>query len=289
MHKRDVASLFRKRLRLLIASEKQSTAAFLRDTGMDRSALSQFLDESSDRLPRAEALRRIAVARGVSVDWLLGLENAPEGRQVVTSSVQIEQMQDEHGTSPLEHWRNEAWGHKLRYVPSTLPDMLSLANAGDTERTGDPVGDPIHGNDHARASGAENVLEGLMPGDLDIEIAMPIQTLEDLANQSGLFKNTPPDTCRRQLQHMARICQTSYPALRLHLYDGTTTFSAPFTVYGKLRVAIYIGESYLVITAREQITSFVQRFDELVRRTLVSPDQSHETLRKLSDTVQHKQ
>ncbi len=275
MDKRQVAGLFRKRLRQLIASEKQSTAAFLRDTGMDRSALSQFLDDGSDRLPRAEALRRIAEARGISVDWLLGLENAPEGRQVVTSSVQIEQMQDEHGTSPLEHWRAEAWGHKLRYVPSTLPDMLSLANAGETERAGD----------HARGSGVEHVLEGLMPGDLDIEIAMPIQTLEDLAQQSGLFRSTPPETCRRQLQHMARICRTSYPALRLHLYDGTTTFSAPFTVYGKLRVAIYIGESYLVITAREQIISFVQRFDELVRRTLISPDQSHETLLVLSESV----
>ena len=281
MDKRQVASLFRIRLRQLIASEKQSTAVFLRDTGMDRSALSQFLDDGSDRLPRAEALRRIAEARGVSVDWLLGLENAPEGRQVVTSSVQIEQMQDEHGTSPLEHWRAEAWGRKLRYVPSTLPDMLSLANAGDNECANDTKG----AGDHARAVGAENVLEGLMPGDLDIEIAMPIQTLEDLAQQSGLFRHTPRETCRRQLQHMARICQTSYPALRLHLYDGTTTFSAPFTVYGKLRVAIYIGESYLVITAQEQITSFVQRFDELVRRTLISPDRSHETLRVLSESV----
>lgn len=275
MDKRQVAGLFRMRLRHLIASEKQSTAAFLRDTGMDRSALSQFLDDGSDRLPRAEALRRIAEARGVSVDWLLGLENAPEGRQVVTPSVQIEKMQDELGTSPLEHWRAEAWGHKLRYVPSTLPDMLSLANAGDTERTGG----------HPRGSSVENVLEGLMPGDLDIEIAMPIQTLEDLAHQSGLFRHAPPEACRRQLEHMARICRTSYPALRLHLYDGTSTFSAPFTVYGKLRVAIYLGESYLVITAREQIISFVQRFDELVRRTLVSPDQSHETLQKLSESV----
>ncbi|NND72151.1 MAG: transcriptional regulator [Rhodothermales bacterium] len=275
MDKRQVAILFRNRLRQLIASEKQSTATFLRDTGMDRSALSQFLDDGSDRLPRAEALRRIAEARGVSVDWLLGLENAPEGRQVVTSSVQIEQMQDEHGTSPLEHWRAEAWGHKLRYVPSTLPDMLSLANADKNERI----------EDHARAGGAENVLEGLMPGDLDIEIAMPIQTLEDLAQQTGLFRNAQPEACRRQLQHMARICKTSYPTLRLHLYDGTTTFSAPFTVYGKLRVAIYIGESYLVITAREQIISFVHRFDELVRRTLISPDQSHETLQELSESV----
>jgi len=275
MDKRDVAALFRTRLRQLLASEKQSTAAFLRDTGMDRSALSQFLDDNNDRLPRAEALRRIAAARGVSIDWLLGLENAPEGRQGVTSSVQIEQMQDDQGTSPLEHWRAEAWGHKLRYVPSTLPDMLSLANAGDADQA----------VERARSGGNESVLEGLMPGDLDIEIAMPIQTLEDLADQSGLFRNTPPDNCRRQLQHMARICQASYPALRLHLYDGTSTFSAPFTVYGKLRVAIYIGESYLVITAREQITSFVQRFDELVRRTLVSPDQSHKTLMALSESV----
>jgi len=125
MDKRVLATRFSARLREVLDSGEGGTAAFVRDTGIDRSALSQFLDPDCVRLPRAESLRNIATARGVSVDWLLDLENAPDGRQQVASSLEIESAIDDDVT-PLHRWRREAEGHKLRYVPSTLPDMLSL-------------------------------------------------------------------------------------------------------------------------------------------------------------------
>src|SRR4029079_450789 len=90
MDKRALAAAFRERLKSLLGEERGGVAAFLRETGIDRSALSQFLDASVDRLPRAETLRRIADARGVTADWLLSLSNAPSGRQEVAPSVQIE-------------------------------------------------------------------------------------------------------------------------------------------------------------------------------------------------------
>ena len=127
MDKREVAAAFRERLQTLLGDERGGTAAFLRDTGIDRSALSQFLDPGIDRMPRAETLRRIAEARGVTADWLLSLSNAPQGRQEVTPSVQIESAEAAAGGSPLEEWRREAAGMKLRYVPSNIPDMLGLA------------------------------------------------------------------------------------------------------------------------------------------------------------------
>ena len=79
MDKRALAAAFRERLKSLLGDERGGVAAFLRDTGIDRSALSQFLDPAVDRLPRAETLRRIAEARGVTADWLLSLSNAPDG------------------------------------------------------------------------------------------------------------------------------------------------------------------------------------------------------------------
>ena len=167
MEKRDIATAFRVRLQSLVGDERGGMAALLRDAGIDRSALSQFLDPAVDRLPRAETLRRIAEARGVTADWLLSLSNAREGRQEVTPSVQIELAETALGGSPIDQWRQEAAGMKLRDVPSTLPDMLGL---DEEVRTGQP----------------ENVLGGFRLGEMDVEIAMPVQTLRDLGGMRHL-------------------------------------------------------------------------------------------------------
>lgn len=273
MDKRDLAKLFRARLKTLLENEQGPTATFLRDTGLDRSALSQFLDAKLDRLPRAEALRRIATARGVTTDWLLGLENAPTGRQIVAPSIEIEQPAPGQ-QAILDRWRVESEGHKLRYVPSTLPDMMSLRPTSTEEQ---PPEQDIRGG------GRENMLDGMIPGDMDVEIAMPIQTLQDLAEQTGLWRNADPALCALQLEHMAQEYSDNFPAVRLHLYDGSKVYSAPFTVFGKQRVALYIGTLYLVTTTREDIDIFVKRFDQLVRATLITPDQTASRLQEFAD------
>jgi transcriptional regulator with XRE-family HTH domain len=275
MDKRAVSAAFRERLRTLLGDERGGVAAFVRDTGVDRSALSQFLSPEVDRLPRAETLRRIAEARGVTVDWLLSLTNTPAGVQQVAPAVQIEQAQDPAGGSPLDRWRQEAAGMKLRYVPSSLPDMLHLA----------PEADGGGGTPDARAGQPENVLGGFRLGDMDVEIAMPLQTLQDLAEGTGFWRGTGAALRRRQLAHMAETCAEAYPALRLHLYDGRETFAAPFTVFGRIRAAVYLGEAYLVVTAAEQVGALTRLFDNLVRRSVVGPDRVHETLAALADSA----
>lgn len=269
MDRRMLSAGFRERLQALLGDERGGVAAFLRDTGVDRSALSQFLDPGSDRLPRAETLRRIAEARGVTVDWLLSLSNAPGGQQVVASSVQIESATYAGGGSPLDQWRREAAGMKLRYVPSNLPDMLGLGPEGA------PLGD-------ARAGQPENVLEGFRLGDMDVEIAMPLQTLQDLSEGTGPWRGMEAEPRRRQLAHMASLCAEVYPTLRLHLYDARETFAAPFTVFGRIRAALYLGEAYLVVTSTEQVAALTRIFDNLVRRTIVGPERVHETLADLA-------
>ncbi|HRO12955.1 helix-turn-helix transcriptional regulator [Amaricoccus sp.] len=273
MDKREIAAAFRERLRTLLAEERGGIAGFLRDTGVDRSALSQFLDPAIDRMPRAETLRRIAEARGVTTDWLLSLSNAPEGRQVVAPSVQIESAQSPEGGSPIDQWRREAAGMKLRYVPSSLPDMLRLEE-GTADRPGP-----------ASAGQPENVLGGYVLGDMDVEIAMPVQTLHDLAEGTGLWRDTPAAPRRRQLAHMAAICAEGFPTLRLHLYDGRLSFAAPFTVFGRIRAALYLGEAYLVVTSTDQVAALSRLFDTLVRRAIVGPERVHDLLGELADTA----
>ena len=214
MDKRAVAAAFRERLQALLDEERGGVAGFLRETGIDRSALSQFLDPGIDRMPRAETLRRIAEARGVTADWLLSLTNAPEGRQEVTPSVQIESAELPEGGSPIDRWRREAAGMKLRYVPSSLPDMLGLA-------------DDAPGPGPAPAGKPEKVLGGFRLGDMDVEIAMPVQTLQDLSKGASLWRGVDPVLRRRQLVHMAATCAEAYPTLRLHLYDGRRNLPRP--------------------------------------------------------------
>lgn len=271
MDKRDLSAAFRERLRALIGEGHGGTAAFLRDTGIDRSALSQFLSPGVDRMPRAETLRRIAEARGVTVDWLLSLSNARDGRQEVAPSVEIESAEIAGGGSPIDLWRREAAGMKLRYVPSGLPDMLGLSDDA-------PTGDAAGGR-------AENVLGGFRLGEMDVEIAMPIQTLQDLSAGTGVWRGSDPGRRRRQLAHMAATCAEVYPTLRLHLFDGRDAFAAPFTVFGRIRAALYLGEAYLVVTSAEQVAALTRLFDNLVRRAVVGPERVHETLDALADAA----
>ncbi len=269
MDKREIAAAFRERLQVLLADERGGIAGFLRATGIDRSALSQFLDPGVDRMPRAETLRSIAEARGVTSDWLLSLSNAPEGRQVVTPSVQIESAEQPEGGSPLDQWRREAAGMKLRYVPSNLPDMFRLDDGPGPASAGQP----------------ENVLGGYVLGDMDVEIAMPLQTLQDLSLGGGVWRGTDVGPRRRQLAHMAATCAEVYPTLRLHLFDGRGTFAAPFTVFGRIRAALYLGEAYLVVTSTDQVAALSRLFDNLVRRAVIGPERVQDMLYELADTA----
>jgi transcriptional regulator with XRE-family HTH domain len=261
MDRRRLSALFRERLHALVARSGGSLAGFARETGVDRSALSQFLDPGSDRLPRAETLRAIAEGKGVTVDWLLGLANSAEGGQEIARSAEIERAVYADGGSPLDRWRREALGAKLRYVPTSLPDMLRLPAVMLHELEGPRAA--------ARLEHGESVLDDALLGELDLEIAMPLHALEEFAVGGGIWRELPADTRRAQLEHMAGRAADSYPRLRLHVFDGRRTYSAPFTVFGLFRVAIYFGDQYLVLTAADQVRAFANHFDGLVRDAAV--------------------
>mgnify|MGYP006292597455 CR=1 FL=1 len=199
MDKRDLSTLFAARLRELVDRQPGGLTAFARASGVDRSALTQFLAPGAARLPRAETLRQIAEHAGVSADWLLGLSHADEGGRELAPSVEIESaVTDEEGSSPLDRWHRESAGHKIRYVPATLPDTLRLPGVMDYGVSSERL-------DQRRESG-EAVLATVRLGETDLEIAMPRQTLEDFAAGAGLGHAVPAEDRRAQLHdHQVEI------------------------------------------------------------------------------------
>lgn len=272
--KRDIAKIFRERLAQLVSRETGGLSGFAREAGIDRSALNQFLHGASPRLPRAETLCRIAEARGVPVDWLLGLSNTTEVGQAIAPTVEIETAFHEDGTNPLDRWRQEAVGQKIRYVPAGLPDMLALPEAMDIDI------EPARAV--ARRVQGANILTDVQTNDSDLEIAMPRQTLDDLAEGNGVWRDLDQPVRHRQLIRMAELCERHYPRMRLHLFDARRTYSAPFTVFGKHRAALYLGRNYLVLTASDQIRALAAHFDALLREAVIGPDRVHLTLLELA-------
>ena len=90
MDRRETVARFRQRLQQVLRDGGLSQAAFARRIGLDRSTLSQLLDEGQDRLPRAETIVAIAEAAQVSVDWLLGLtQSGSVGPELVQRALEI--------------------------------------------------------------------------------------------------------------------------------------------------------------------------------------------------------
>lgn len=278
MDKRDLSRLFTARLRELVDRQSGGLTGFARATGVDRSALTQFLAPGADRLPRAETLRQIAERTGTTADWLLGLTHADEGGRELTPSVEIESAVTAEGTSPLERWHREAAGHKIRYVPSSLPDIMRIPGVMDFGEDDLPF--------EARRESGEAVLATVQLGETDVEIAMARQTLEDFARGAGVGRDVPAAGRRDQLAHMARLTEAHYPTLRLHLYDARRTYSAPFTVFGPIRAAIYLGPGYLVLTAADEVRRLARIFDGLVRDAVIGPDRVHRYLATLAESVE---
>lgn len=265
--KREIVSLFQARLRQLIDQRGENLSEFARRCGMDRSALSQFLDPRAARLPRAETLCAIAASESVSIDWLLGLSQSERAIGEVAHVVSIETAAGGIGESRLAEWHREAIGYKIRYVPATLPDLLRTEAVLRYEfRAEQP--DLID----AKTGQARQQLDYTRKPETDMEIVMPYQRLYNLAMGAGIWSNLPRGVRAAQIEHMARLLDELYPTLRLFLYDGVKAFSAPFTVFGPKRAAVYLGDMYLVINSVEQIRELAARFDHLIRIATVSAD-----------------
>ncbi len=267
MDKRDLSGEFRKRLSALVERSGLNQSAFAARAGLDRSALSQLLSGASTRLPRSETLASIAATNGVTIDWLLGL-TAREGQTgELRAALEIGEGADEPEQTLLTRWHEEAAGTKIRYVPATLPDQLKTPAliAFEARHAGRTV--------ISRQGESDLRLAWNRRPDTGMEVCMPRQTLEQLAEGRSQFAGLSQAARREQLDHMATLLDELYPSFRLYLYDARTRYSAPYTVFGSNRAAVYMGGLYLVLNAIEPVRTLTRHFDGLVR---VASVQAHE-------------
>jgi len=272
--KRDIAQVFRDRMALLIAKRGYNLSQFSKSVGVDRSALSQFMAPDSTRLPRAETLFAIARSCGVSLDWLMGLIATEGDTEDSVPTVETLRMSGEEATQKLVEWHREAQGYKIRYIPSTIPDLLRIEEVSEYEFKNYNL--DIR---EAQDQQARRQLSAASYPETDIEVCMPLQTLEHFAKGEGTWNGLSIDIRRKQLEHMLELIRDFYPTFRLFFYDQHSIYSAPYTLFGPLRAVVYLGNMYLVVHSVEHIRALTQHFDGLIRIAKVGPDHAEEQIR----------
>jgi hypothetical protein len=74
-----------------------------------------------------------------------------------------------------------------------------------------------------------------------------------------------------QLDRLIELTTELYPTFRWFLFDESTRYAAPVTVFGSQRAALYLGGLYLVLTSAEHVRTLSRHFDGVVRDASVQP------------------
>lgn len=281
MRLQERVTLFQHRLQQVITQSGMNRSSFATSISVDRSTLSQLLSPENVRLPRADTVASIAEIHQISIDWLLGLTQQGQlGANIMPEAFTV----DDYSTSIFDkhvEWHREATGYKVRYVPTTLPDLLKTEAVAEYEfnRYGSgKVGQSVRDNQLL-------LLQQRHPGS-ELETCMSIQSLRSFALGQGIWQGLAVDERREQLQHMIELSEELYPGFRWYLYNGKETYSSSFTIFGPLRASLFLGHLYVVVNSIEHIRKLTERFDDLIRMAIVHPHEIHKTLRSLIDECQ---
>jgi transcriptional regulator with XRE-family HTH domain len=277
--RRETVAVFRERLTEVINESGLNRSAFARAAGVERSTLSQLLSPDNDRLPRVDTLITIAGFHQASVDWLLGLSQEGQAAMaILPQSLEIAPSAPVPVDERLAGWHAEAVGYKIRYVPTTLPDLLKNEAVIRYEYQDDPGG--------TTATRVEESLQRLAyqrRPETDMEVCSPLQALQEFARGNGVWRDLDTGDRRRQLDRMIELVEELYPTFRWFLYDGRRHFSVPLTIFGPLRAVIYVGRMFFVFNGTEHIRVLVKHFDDLIRAAIVQPPDVGTLLRRLRD------
>ena len=277
MHRRETVEIFRTRLVEVIEQSGMSRSGFARRIGADRSTLSQLLASDGTRLPRAETIAAIATVAQVSVDWLLGLSTEGQmATDVLNEAVAIEPGGASPADERLQRWHAEAAGYKIRYVPTTLPDLLKSEHVIRYEYVQHDTLDP-----QGRIAYAEARLAYSRRPETDMEACSSYQSLAQFALGQGQWKDLAFEARIAQLESMIGLLDELYPTFRWFLFDIRQCYSVPLTIFGPQRAAIYIGDMYLVSTSREHIRVLTGHFDNLIRAAVMQPPEVIAYLKRL--------
>ena len=281
MDRRDFLEQFRERLETVIAESGMSRSAFATEAGMDRSTLSQLLSASNDRLPRVETLAAIAARWQVSIDWLLGLSQQGQlGADIMEEQISIRRDALSAADEMLLEWHREAIGYKIRYVPSSIPDLLRTDDVARYELGYFATARP----EQAIEKAAVRLAYQRRP-ETDMEACSSLQSISGFARGEGIWRGLDRDARRRQLDHMIELVEELYPTFRWFLFDGLQRFTIPVTIFGPLRAAVYVGQMYIVFNSTEHIRTLTQHFDDLIRGAVIQPTDVPTYLRTLKDEL----
>jgi transcriptional regulator with XRE-family HTH domain len=277
MKLQERVTLFQNRLEQVIAQSGLNRSKFATSISVDRSTLSQLLSVANVRLPRADTIASIAEVHQISIDWLLGLtQQGALATQMVEEAFDVNDFADTIFDKHLQ-WHREATGYKIRYVPTTLPDLLKTEAVAEYEFN-------RYGSGKVNQSVRDNqllLLQQRHPGS-ELETCTTIQSLRLFANGQGIWKDLGVAERKAQLQRMIELNQELYPGFRWYLFDGKETYSSSFTIFGPLRATLFIGNLYAVVNSIEHIRKLTARFDDLIRMAIVHPHEIQVTLESLT-------
>jgi len=276
MNLQERVTLFQDRLQRVIQHSGLNRSSFATSIRVDRSTLSQLLSTDNVRLPRADTVLSIAEVYQVSIDWLLGItQEGGMGANIVHEALEV----DDSSTSIFEknlEWHREARGYKIRYVPTTLPDLLKTEAVAEYEFN-------RYGSGKIDQSVRDNqllLLQQRHPGS-ELETCMPLHHLEGFALGEGIWRELSLADRRAQLQRMIDLNEELYPGFRWFLYDGKQTYSISLTIFGPLRVSLFLGKLYIIVNNIDHIRRITDRFDDLIRKAVVHPHEIRDYLQTL--------
>ncbi len=264
MDRRVTAGVLRERLTEVIRRSGLSQAQFANALKVDRSTLVQILSPTTDRLPRAETLAHIARLGGVSLDWLVGI--TPFEQVSVADQVEIAPDAASPIDGRLMQWHREAAGYKIRHVAVTFPDLLKTDEIIEFE-----YGRSLHPDLGSAIEAVHAHFSYLRRPEIEFEASNSIQAITTFAAGEGAWRGVSIADRRRQLEHLIDLCRDLYPTFRWFLYDEREVYSAPVTIFGPLRAALYTGQGYLVLTAPQHVQALARQFDRLIRAAVVQP------------------
>ena len=281
MDRRETVETFRERLMEVIRRSGLTRSAFAERIGLDRSTLSQLMSKENVRLPRADTIVAIASSEQVSVDWLLGLSQEGQlGTELVSQETEIAPGAGSPADECLQRWHAEAVGYKIRYIPSSLPDLLKTEEVIRFEYGAQGSTIP-----EARRDMAEKRLAYSRRPETDLESCSSMQSIEAFARGQGVWKDLDLEVRQDQLAWMIRLSDELYPTFRWFLFDGLPRYCTPMTIFGPQRVALFTGATYLVFNSTELIRELTRQFDSLIRAATVQPPDIGAFLQELLDEV----
>jgi len=281
MDRRELNRLFRTRLAEAMDRAGINQTNLAAQTGIDRSTLSQLLSQQLDRLPRADTVAALAMALQVSLDWLLGLSHEDTlGADIRTEGLEITTSTGAPIEEGLAQWYEEAFGYKIRYVPASLPDLMNTDVVTQYQYDKSAAKNP----DQVIAETVGRLEYTRLP-ETDVEICMPVQSIEGFARGEAQWDGLNASSRRAQLDHMSILSNELYPGLRLYFYDVQTHYSVPYTVFGNLRAAVYMGQMYFVFNTYEHIRALSRHFDSLIRATVIEAPAASGYLASLRDSI----